>query len=357
MAENKRQIAWINGAKFIAILAVLVDHTYKILYTNKDIAYASYFSVELFIILSGMTSYLADTHHITNWWGGVKHSCRNILTAYCISVVVYMIINTHGFDFLSYLDHLIHFNIVGAHYFVLLYIQLMAVNGFLFNLLQKCPKSRNGYICEAFIMLGIIILSIWTTNHTNILNVFGGGGKLFGGTYLILYYFGMLVMKHGWLEDTTYIKSITAFVAGGCLWFILWRYTCINDFKLENYMPFGNTLNPPGITFMTFGVCMLFITFGMFTLLEQIQCMKKIVLFVCGLGCHTLYIFLYHSLIESFCTKHMQSLLHNNIWLARVVFFTLMIMGPILIEICIGYIQKLFKWVFIRSEDDVTINA
>ena len=355
--EHKQQIAWINGAKFVAILAVMTDHTNGKLYTNQDIAYVSYFSVSLFVILSGMTSYLADVQHTANWKEIVR-SCKKILTAYCIAVVVYMIVKTHGFDFSVYLHYLVYFNISGPHYFVLLYIQLMFANGFLFNLLQKCPKSKRGYIYEALIMMGIIILSIWTTNYTNILDVYGGGGKLFGGTYLILFYFGMLVMRHGWLENTTIIKSTIAFILPGILWFIVWRYVCWNGLKLDSYMPFGTGFNPPGITFMIFGLCMLFITFGMFTLSEQINYMKKAALFVCDLGRHSLYIFLYHRLILDYLlVPYMLGLIFKNIWLARVVYFSLMIAGSILIEIMIVNLQKAIKWVFVSDKDNITANT
>lgn len=350
--EHKKQIAWLNGAKFIAILAVMIDHTYGVLYTKADIAYASYFSVSLFVILSGMTSYLSDLHHTDYGLKGIIRSCRNIVSAYCIAVVVYMIVITQGFDFSAYLAYLFNFNISGPHYFVLLYIQLMIVNGFFLSLLQKCPRSIKGYFCEMLIMIGIIVLSIWTTNHTNILNVYGGGGKLFGGTYLILYYFGMLVMRHGWLENTTMIKSVIALILPGILWFIVWRYACTNGLKLDTYVPFGDGYNPPSITFMTFGFCMLFMTFGFFTLLEQIECLKKISLFICGIGGHSLYIFLYHRLLlDCFLHKYMTSLLDANRWLARIVFFAVMIAGSVLIEIGIDYIQKLIKWVYNRESE------
>lgn len=59
-AENK-QILWLNCSKTVAVLAVLVDHTNGVLYTNQDIAYASYFSVSLFIIISGLTSYFSNS--------------------------------------------------------------------------------------------------------------------------------------------------------------------------------------------------------------------------------------------------------------------------------------------------------
>lgn len=54
--ESKR-VYWIDFAKFLAILAVMVDHTYGVLYHNQKVAFASYYSVSLFIILMGITSY------------------------------------------------------------------------------------------------------------------------------------------------------------------------------------------------------------------------------------------------------------------------------------------------------------
>ena len=60
---NKSQVKWLNCAKCMAILAVIVDHTNGILYTNPHIALASYFSVSLFILIAGMTSYMSDLRH------------------------------------------------------------------------------------------------------------------------------------------------------------------------------------------------------------------------------------------------------------------------------------------------------
>ena len=41
--NEKKQIAWLNGAKLIAILGVMIDHTNGMLYTKPDIAYACFF--------------------------------------------------------------------------------------------------------------------------------------------------------------------------------------------------------------------------------------------------------------------------------------------------------------------------
>ena len=58
--EKNKQMKWLNFAKLAAIIAVITDHTNGYLYSNQDIAKASYFSVSLFIIISGMTSYLSN---------------------------------------------------------------------------------------------------------------------------------------------------------------------------------------------------------------------------------------------------------------------------------------------------------
>lgn len=342
---EKKPIAWLNGAKFLAIIAVMVDHTNGILYSNPAVAYASYYSVSLFVLLLGMTAYLSSSKN----GGGGQASYRGIkkmLVAYSIAVVVYLLVATHGFDLAIYLTYLVNFNISGPHYFVLLYVQLMLVNVLLFPLLQKCPQSQKGYVCEVLILIGIIILSAWTTNHTNILNVYGGGGKLFGGTYLILFYVGMLVMKHGWLERITIAKSMVSLLASGGFLFLLWRYTCAHGLVLDSYVPFGGGKNPPSITFMTFGLCMLFIAYGMFTLLERIPYTSKVALRICDLGRHSLYIFLYHRLIlDYYLWRHMADLPGQNIWLARAVYFLLMIAGAIFIEVCIGYMKSTVQWV------------
>ena len=170
--DGKGQIEWINGAKFVAILAVLVDHTYMVLYNNLDIAYATYFAVSLFVLLSGMTSYFSNMRRMKN---GEKDksiicSCKKILVAYCVATVIYMIVMTHRFDFTQYIYYLVNFNASDPFYFVIVYIQLMSVNGFLYKFLQKCPNSKKGYFYEMIMMISIVALSYWTSNYTNILN-------------------------------------------------------------------------------------------------------------------------------------------------------------------------------------------
>ena len=344
MVGNK-QIVWLNCSKFVAILAVMLDHTNKILYQSSDIAYASYFSVELFVILSGMTSYLSDLRHEKESWRETFiRSCKKIVVSYCVAVVLYMLVGTRGFDLSQYIHYLISFSITGPHYFVLLYIQLMAVNRILYGLLRRCSHKMSGYCHEMIIMGGAIVLASWSIGNTNMLDVYGGGGKLFGGSYLILYFGGMLAMRHGWFEDTSVVKSAVMLVGAGSVWFILWRLVCRNGLFLEAYAPFGNGYNPPGITFMEFGICMLFITFGLFTLLGRITHAMRVIRFIAWCGSHSMYIFLYHKLfLDYFLAKYMGHLPETNILIARVVYLAVMIFGSILLGIILGQGKKYIR--------------
>ncbi len=339
VGNRSGQIVWINCAKFTAMLAVLVDHTNGVLYTDQNIAVASYFSVALFILLSGMTSYMANNNRRNISGGGIR-SCKKIILAYCIAVAVYLGVLTKGFDLSLYLYHLTNFNISGPHYFVLLYIQLMACNKILFRLLEICPESPRSCFFEGIIFAGILAFSSWTTRYTNILNVYGGGGKLFGGTYLVLYYLGMLVQKHGWLRKWNIIKSAGMFAFFGSFWFLFWRYTCKNGYVLDQFVPFGQGNNPPSVTLSIAAICMLFACFGLFTLLEQTKYLFWVSLLAGMAGKHTLYIFLYHRLIlDHFLLKYMADLPYENIWLARVLFLGTMIIGSWLVERLVEYMH------------------
>ncbi len=45
---EKKSVVWIDCAKFLAILAVLIDHGKGILYEGETIQYISFFSVSVF---------------------------------------------------------------------------------------------------------------------------------------------------------------------------------------------------------------------------------------------------------------------------------------------------------------------
>jgi hypothetical protein len=189
--------------------------------------------------------------------------------------------------------------------------------------------------------VGIVILClcVWTTNYTNILDVYGGGGKLLGGTYLFLFYLGMLISKKKLLEHMTLKKSVVLSVAGVILWAGWYGFLCYNRLLLDKKLPFGDGFNPPGVTLSLFALITLVFACGIFSLFEYSGWLTHITGAFSCLGKHTLYIFLYHAWILE-CMEQNLAAYMGNIWLKRVVYITVMTFGPILLENIFHWVKK-----------------
>lgn len=134
---------WINMAKFIAILAVMVDHTNGVLYTRRSVALASYFSVSLFIFLMGITTFWSYERNVGKLKTKVIQKISAISVSYFLATAVYQVAAFHNFDFGRYVTALISFNASGPFYFVLLYIQLVFVSPFIFYLIKIIGKTNS----------------------------------------------------------------------------------------------------------------------------------------------------------------------------------------------------------------------
>lgn len=328
--HKKQPILWLNCAKLVAIFAVMTDHTNGILYTNPGVAWASYFAVSLFIIISGITSYMSNSHSTLGWGKAYLRSVKKIFVAYLIASAICLMIKTHRFDLISYLNCLVHFNASLPLYYVFLYLQLMLVSRLLFEILQYCPRNKKGYIQEIILFMFIIGISIVTTNYTQILDIYGGGGKVLGGTYLILFYFGMLIARHEWLAKETNKKSVLIWLMSSVCWLLWWKNLGNSRNLIDSKVPFGYGFNPPSITFMVFAIFTLFAVYGFCKILEKKDSTKKLVEIGSWLGTHTLYIFMYHMIILYFFI--MPYLNIENVWLKRGVYWGLMILIPIILE-------------------------
>lgn len=91
----------IDFLKGIAIIAVVVDHLYLILYENQLIQNISFYSVTLFIYISGITSYLSmDAKNIHNYnYHYVLKRLKNVLIPYVIAILISQCITSHFFNF------------------------------------------------------------------------------------------------------------------------------------------------------------------------------------------------------------------------------------------------------------------
>ena len=195
-----------------------------------------------------------------------------------------------------------------------------------------CKKSS--YI---FDLIGIIIVYVVAcifTNYTDILGIFGGGGKLFGGTYLFLFYIGMLLSKYNVFMNTGIIKK-TVFCLLGAGWcgLLILRvkggYEVLEKYSLIPINTKGN--NPPNFTTIISSILLVVLCFVVFYGMETFSTITKNFTLVLGrLGKHTLYIFLYHSLLLDKLLK--PYCIFESKLLKWVVYFSVLIFGPILIE-------------------------
>lgn len=170
--ENKKTIPWISCAKFMAIFGVLISHSWRILKINEEYVWGVTYCVSLFILISGLLSYRSNVHHNYTYIQSIVHSLKKIIIAYLIATFICQAWSYKTFDFIRYVKGLIAFP--GPFYYVFLYIHLMLVSKVLYNLIAF--KTRICLLKDLTVGYCVIVISYISTNYSNILNVFGGGG-------------------------------------------------------------------------------------------------------------------------------------------------------------------------------------
>lgn len=265
----KGQSDWINIVKFIAMIAVLIDHVQGYLYYSDTVRLLSWYSVSLFVLVAGIVSYRS----MQRWKaqeenkgkiGGIKYylkRTRSLIVAYVIAVIVYRIILTGGLNVDRFVYWLLHFNVTAPHYYVFLYLQLMVVCEPLYMFLSSISDNAKGKMIQIVSMMAVALLSFFCSEHTNIMGMYGGAGKIFGGTYLLLFYFGMVLEHNHLLPDRTNsrARTIILFVlSGACLGVLIEGMVRMGDLFLDLRFPlFGTPVNPPGFTLMLYSTAIL----------------------------------------------------------------------------------------------------
>lgn len=261
-----------------------------------------------------------------------------------MATFVYGILFDEGFDFSTFLNRVIHFNASGPFYYVLLYLQLLFLIPLIYYLFKKTDSCKYGIIIEMVGVIIVILLSCWTTNHTNILDVYGGGGKLFGGTYLILLYLGMMFGKYYSKLKFNKVGSIIAFTICLLLTILWWNFISVDMLKLDSYLPFGGGFNPPGVSLGLYAILIASTVLTLEQVLGYLESPLIVFRKISTLGKHTLYIFLYHHLFIDFLPIFFEKtgIEINNIWLMRLIYFGCMIWGSIVIEMVMKTMNMLF---------------
>lgn len=345
------RISYINFLKGFAILAVITDHTVGHLYTNPKIQLLSFYSVSLFILLSGMTSFMSmDKRNITNYnFSYLKERLGKLLFSYIIATLFYITYFQKFFDVSTFLRTVINFNATGPFYFIVFFLQLIIISPIIFNIINWTNKQKYKNLWIIFLTAVVIFVSYICTKYTFVLNVHGGGKYVFGGSYLILYFLGMTFanLKFKFLTKK---KAIIWFLISFFVLFIfLYNYLFSNRFMqfMNNIFPVW-TLNPPGTILMVYAILIFIFFFSLYSLIEFINT-KYLIIFrpieICGQ--YSMNIFLYHMLFFAIFSDLVikYPFLAKNIIIYRMGIIVFMIVLPIIFKIC----YNKFKYYFIKE--------
>lgn len=339
-----KRVYWVDVAKLLAVVAVIMDHTYGILYSNERVAYASYYSVSLFILMMGVTSYWSYSKNDKGVSEKVKKKCWEIIAPYLVATFIYSVFADKYFDFAIYVKRVICFNANGPFYYVLLYLQLLLIVPIIFYFLKNTGNKKYSIGIEIWGLAIVLVIAGLTTNYTNILSVTGGGGKLFGGTYLCLLYIGMMFGKYCDRISLQKVSVIVLFAVSLIVTMLWWNFISVDKLRIDVRVPFGAGFNPPSISLGIYAI-LVACTIYLFEKL-LINSDKLLMLFakISILGKHTLYVFLYHRLFLDYIFPQIPMITAiENIWFKRIIYFVGMVGGSMIIEFILERVRKLAR--------------
>lgn len=161
------RVEWIDCAKLIAICAVAVDHCNGFLYTNQQIAIASYFSVSLFVLLAGITAWKSHEKKKHSWcWAKSWKKSFALFSSYAVAVLIYQVYTERFLDIKRYRGYVLSFNTSGPFYFVLVLIQLLLIAPVLISWVKFC----NAKVLPALWHIGsvLVLCVLFRTNPIHI---------------------------------------------------------------------------------------------------------------------------------------------------------------------------------------------
>lgn len=267
----------------------------------------------------------------------------HLFLCYCLANIIGLIFYEKSFDLLVFLDHLIYFDLQGPYYYFAFFFQLIMIAPFLVKLCAKCSKQKAHWLFHGAIVLVMILCCKWLVHDTNILDIYGGGGKLFGGSYLLIYYIGMIFYQEKILERLFKKHHVACFLICSVIW-LMWNYiNWYTQYAVDDFLfpLFGVGINPPGVIEMVSAILVMCICYNFETVINRLidfaknkylhnclGCLWRGVLFV---GRNTLYIFLYHLMAQTFLLSIMNIAGISNIWILRIVIYMGMLVLPAII--------------------------
>lgn len=276
ICESERFL-WIDLIKGISMIAVVIDHLYSY-YQNLSIQFHTGFHVSLLILVSGFTSALSIQKRVNV---DIKYTLKRLFTIffpYLIATFIYTTYYEKRLNFSLFFQKLINFSAAGPFYFVLFFMELIAIAPFIYKLINH-QKTK---LLDIPILLGIYFLSFFLNKYAKINSLFGGGGILFGGSFLFLYCLGFFLKKYFYYLN----KKITLF------FLLCFSTILLLIFEYFNLIP-KTWSNPANNLLFVYSLTIFSLIFSLYQLF--FNKFFKILIPIAFLGKYSLYIFLYHT--------------------------------------------------------------
>lgn len=285
------QLRWINFLKGTAMLAVVFDHLYGLVYINTFVHSLTIYSVTLFIILAGFTSSISMGRSKLPIRSYIYKRVASIVVPYLIATLVYHLYsNKFYFDFNIFKNQVIMFNASAPFYFVLFFLQLIVVSPILFRLFQ----GRTFYQ-QLVALIFIYMISFYFTHFTSISNYYGGASRVLGGSYLFCFCLGIFLQLIS-TSPPSFLKGRFQYgikeLAGGLVASLFALFVYLNNHLLDK-----SWANPPNKSTLVYTLIIAAILFFIFQIAEKKFNRLSIIFRPIELiGGNSLYVFLYHSL-------------------------------------------------------------
>jgi len=353
----KNRVLYLDVLKTIAICAVLVDHFSVLFPRPYEYRVLSHFSVSVFIIVAGFSSYIAMPKHfetLAQKSGGTNffiHRMSSLFLTYVVACILNYAYMQHGNlnSIENYMHLMLRFSMPAPAYYIVVYAELTMAAPILYLMVRKSAEGAGRYVKLAGVLLISLGIGYYLTVKGPSFNVMGGAAVLLGGSYLFLYLFGMvcaaldlpqIVVRFRYL----WVGSILSIAF--CAWWIINRGFAISVFPIWR-------VNPPGVVLMFYAISVFFGAAGLVCRLEKSEKLRRHILNpAAGIGRYSLDIFLFHLLIYEVVYNHTP--LDGSRPYEKVLLFLIPLMLPILVRKGYTEIKKKIRaeyWVLASMHD------
>lgn len=343
---------WIYQIRGMAIVAVILDHMRGVLYSSENIFHPlSFYAVSIFIFLMGITQVFSiqrariaqEKNSIIKWLAG--RVCSPFFS-YAFAVYAYM--NQSGIWtglFSDYLDTVFLFNVSGPFYFMRYYFFLTIISPLLYLIVKGIVQIKNAFV-KTICILGVsgCLLVVGDMTFERF--------KYFGGTYLFVYFAGMLFAfrEEKPLPRMWKIGIPVTWICSACIIIRYYQKIKLGDttlYGVENLLPHAQ-LNPPNFTLLFYSATSFLLFYILFYEdnrlkvngggdIKLLYIVKKV---VWTLGKYSLDIFLWHVFILNILQRVWETQDDNLIALKWIIYIGALVGFPIVGRKCYTKIKN-----------------